>query len=99
MHALLRKALLRGALFYAYGLFVAWIFTFIERRNESPQKRMDRMLAELKKEINNKYNMTGEDFNSFVRRAAAAVAEGEELDWTFLNSCGFIFPAIATIGR
>ena len=36
MYPLLGKALLRVVLFYAYGLynFVAWMFTFIEKREE-----------------------------------------------------------------
>ncbi|KAL9966744.1 hypothetical protein ACROYT_G024862 [Oculina patagonica] len=59
---------------------------------------MERMLNELKTEVNLKYNMTDNYFESFARRAAAAVSEGEELDWTYLNSLGFVFAAVTTIG-
>lgn len=99
MHPLLGKTLLRVALFYAYGLFVAWIFTLIEGTEESAHDKMEKMLKKLRTEIDRKYNMTDHDFESFVRRAAAAVEVDKELDWTFLNSCGFAFAAITTIGR
>lgn len=98
MHPLLGKALLRIVLFYAYGLLVAWIFTFIEQKDELAHNRMERLLSELKKEAHIKYNMTDNEFDRFVRRATTAMAAGNEKDWTFLNSCGFVFSAITTIG-
>ena len=99
MHPLLGKTLFRMWMFHAYGLFLAWICTFIEKRDESSFDRMERTLKELKIEINTKYNMTGDDFERFVKRAAMAVVEGDQLDWTFLNSCGFVFAALTTIGK
>ena len=99
MHPLLRKAILRVVLFHVYGTFVGWIFTLIEKRNEPAYKRMETMLSELRMEIDLKYNMTDKDFEWFVRRATAAVMEGDELDWTLLNSCGFVFTAFSTIGE
>ena len=99
MHPLLKKALLRATLFYAYGLFVAWIFTLIERTEETGHRKMERMLHELRTEIVLKYNMTDNDYERFVRRAAAALEVDAELEWTFLNSCGFAFAAITTIGK
>lgn len=99
MHPLLGKTLFRMLMFHAYGLFLAWIFTFIEKRDESSFDRMERTLKELKIEINTKYNMTDDDFERFVKRAAMAVVERDQLDWTFLNSCGFVFAALTTIGR
>ena len=99
MNPLLGKALLRVVFFYAYGLLVAWIFTFIEKKDELAHNRMERMLSEMKKEVHMKYNMTDNEFNSFVRTVTAAVAAGNEKDWTFLNSCGFVFSAITTIGK
>ena len=68
-------------------------FTFIEKRDESSFDRMERTLKELKIEINTKYNMTDDDFERFVNRADMAVVEGDQLDWTFLNSRGFVFAA------
>ena len=99
MNPLLGKALLRVVFFYAYGLLVAWIFTFIEKKDELAHNRMERMLSEMKKEVHMKYNMTDNEFNSFVRTVTAVVAAGNEKDWTFLNSCGFVFSAITTIGK
>lgn len=99
MHPLLRKTLVRLSIYQIYCLFVAWIFTLIEKRDEPAYKRMERMLNELKTEVDLQYNMTDKYFQSFVRRAAAAVSEGEELDWTYLNSLGFIFAAVTTIGK
>lgn len=43
--------------------------------------------------------MTDDDFNSFVKRAAEAMKGEIELDWTFLNSCGFVFAALTTVGK
>ena len=98
MHPLLGKALLRVVVFFAYGLFFAWIFTLIEKTDESAEARMNLKLLKLKEETYVKYNMTDNDFESLVTRAAAVVMEGKELDWTFLNSCGFVFAALTTIG-
>lgn len=99
MHPLLRKTILRVTLFNAYGVFVAWIFTLIERKEEPAYQRMERMLNELRMEMDLKYNMTDHDFENFVARASAASEEGEELDWSFVNSCGFVFAAFTTIGK
>jgi len=56
------------------------------------------MLSDLRTEINMKYNMTDNDFETFVRRAATAVLAGDQLDWTFLNSGEFVLAAVTTIG-
>lgn len=99
MHPLLGKALLRLGLFIAYCCLFSWIFTLIERKDESAHERMERMLKDLETEITFKYNMTDDDFKSFTERAAAAVLAGDELDWTFLNSGGFVFVALTTVGK
>ena len=99
MNTLLGKTLIRFGLFYGYALFVAWIFTLIEKTDELSHDRMVRKLQELRKVISQKYNMTDNDFESFVREAAAAVIEHEEKDWTYINSCGFVFAALTTIGK
>jgi len=101
MHPLLRKALVRLGLFHVYGLTVGWIFTLIEKQDEPAYKRMERMLKELRTEFNITcaQNMTEDGFENFVRRAAAAVKEGDELDWTFQNSLAFVFVSFTTIGK
>jgi len=99
MNPLLGKTLLRVTVFYAYGSFVAWIFTVIEKRDESSHERMERTLKELRKEMNLKYNMTESDFGNLVNKTAEAIKEGDNLDWTFLNSAGFVFAALTTIGK
>ena len=99
MHPLLGKALVRFIIFQVYCLSLAWIFTLIEKQDEPAHKRMEKMLNELKTEIDLKYNMTDEHFESFVRTATAAVLEGEVPDWTYLNSLGFLFAAVTTIGN
>ena len=85
--------------FFAYGLFVAWIFTFIEKRDESSYERREKILETLEKELQLRYNMTDKDFNNFGKITENAVKEGDELDWTFLNSAGFVFAALTTIGK
>ena len=99
MHPLLRKSLLRFGLLHAYALLVAWIFTLIERRDEPSYKRMQKSLKELRIDMDLKYNITDEDFDSFVKRAVAAVTEGDKLDWTLLNSLTFALAAFTTIGK
>lgn len=99
MHPLLGKALLRLIFYYAYSLFIAWIFTFIEQRDESARNRMDKMLKDLRTDIEVKYNMTHDEFESFVRRAAEAVTAGNEMDWTFMNSFFFVSTALTTVGN
>lgn len=96
---LAKKTLLRVITFFAYGLFVAWIFTFIEKRDESSYERREKILETLEKELQLRYNMTDKDFNDFVKKTENAVKEGDELDWTFLNSAGFVFAALTTIGK
>lgn len=99
MKALLGKALQRVVIFYSYGLFTAWIFTIIEKTDEPAHKRMNQTLEDLKNEMDRKYNVTEDDFNGFVQNAKKAVKMGEELDWTFLNSCGFVFASLTTVGK
>ena len=101
MHPLLRKVLIRLGLFKVYGLMVAWIFALIEKQDEPAYKRMERMLKELRTELNHTcvHNMTDGYFDNFVRRAAAAVKEGDELDWTLPNSLAFTFASFTTIGK
>ena len=100
MHPLLRKGLVRLGLFHVNGLFVAWIFTLIEKQDEPAYKRMKRMLKELRTELNLTciHNITEDYFENFVKRAAAAVKEGDELDWTFVNTLAFLFASFTTIG-
>lgn len=99
MPSLLKKALFRVLTFYFYGLLVAWVFMYIEKREESPHDRKARMLQELKNEVVTNYNMTDDDFDRLVYKAAMAMKEGTELDWNFWNSCRYVFAAFTTIGK
>ena len=99
MNPLLGKAFLRLGVFFAYLVFVSWIFTIIERTDESAHERKERMLKDLRTEISFKYNMTDNDYDSFIVKAAAAWSAGDKLDWTFQNSGGFVFAALTTVGK
>ncbi|XP_022795969.1 potassium channel subfamily K member 3-like [Stylophora pistillata] len=98
MHPLLKKSLLRFGFLHTYAILVAWIFTVIERRDEPAFERMEKSLRKLRFDMNLNYNLTDDDFDNFVNRAAAAVIEGDELDWTLLNSFTFALVAFTTIG-
>ena len=98
-HPLVKRAIVRVLIFFVYGLFIAWIFTFIEKRDEKVQEKIEKELKELRLEADLKYNMTDDDFNSFVKGAAEAMKGEIELDWTFLNSCVFVFAALTTVGK
>lgn len=95
MNVLIGKTLVRLVILLSYGLFVAWLFTLIEKTDELPHKS----LQALRKEMNEKYNLTDNDFHRFVQRTEEAVREGDKLNWTFLNSAGFVFAALTTIGK
>ena len=99
MNLIAKKTILRIGLFYAYGLLGAWIFTLIEKKEEPGNKIRERMLQELKKGLLLKYNMSDDDFDSFVQKVTDAAAAGDEMDWSFFNSCGFTFAALTTVGN
>ena len=60
---------------------------------------MERMLKDLREDIEIKFNITDNEFDSFVRRATVAMTTGDEKDWNFWNSLDFVFTAITTIGK
>ncbi|XP_068740019.1 uncharacterized protein [Montipora capricornis] len=51
MNVLLEKTLQRFIIFYLYGLFVAWIFTLIEKLEETAHERKERALEDIRKEL------------------------------------------------
>ena len=57
------------------------------------------MLKDLREDIEIKFNITDNEFDSFMRRAAVAMTTGDEKDWNFWNSLDFVFTAITTIGK
>lgn len=100
MKVLIGKTLLRLVILLSYGLFVAWLFTVIEKTDEpAPHVRKEKELQVLRKKMNQTYNLTDNDFHSFVQKIEKAVREGDKLDWTFLKSAGFVFAALTTIGK
>ena len=90
---------MRILILYLYGLFIAWIFAIIEKLDETAHQRMKRMLKDLRNEVEFKYNMTDDEFNSFVKTAAEEMKAKEELDWNFFNSCNFVVATLTTIGK
>ena len=72
MRRLLCKAIVRILILYLYGLLIAWIFTMIEKLDETAHQRMERMLKDLRNEVDLKYNITDNEFNSSVKIAAEA---------------------------
>ena len=99
MRRLFCKAIVRILILYLYGLFIAWIFTMIEKLDETAHQRMERMLKDLRNEVDLKYNMTDNEFNSSVKIAAEAMKAKEELDWNFFNSCNFVVATLTSIGK
>ena len=99
MRRLLCKAIMQILILYLYGLFIAWIFTMIEKLDKTTHQRMERMLKDLRNEVEFKYNMTDNEFNSFVKIGAEAMKAKEELDWNFFNSCNFVVATLTTIGK
>ena len=99
MRRLLCKAIMQILILYLYALFIAWIFTMIEKLDETAHQRMERMLKDLRNEVEFQYNMTDDEFNSFVKIAAEAMKAKEELDCNFFNSCNFVVATRTTIGK
>ena len=71
----------------------------IEQKKESARNIIEKAIKRLKNEAQEKYNMTDNDFNTFVKKAAEAMKGEDELEWTFLNSCAFVFAALTTVGK
>ena len=99
MRRLLCKAIIQILILYLYALFIAWIFTMIEKLDETAHQRMERMLKDLRNEVEFQYNMTDDEFNSFVKIAAEAMKAKEELDCNFFNGCNFVVATRTTIGK
>ena len=99
MRPLLCKAIVRILILYLYGLFIAWIFTTIKKLDETAHQRMERMLTNLRNEVGLKYNVTDNEFNSFVKIAAEAMKAKEELECNFFNICNSVVATLTTIAK
>lgn len=99
MNSLLGKVLLRLSIYYGYTLAVAWVFTYIEHQDESVQDKKDRLLKDLRTDMQNKYNMTEYEFMNFSRRAKEVFSVGDEIDWTFPTSFMFVATTLSTVGN
>ncbi|XP_020917392.1 potassium channel subfamily K member 15 isoform X2 [Exaiptasia diaphana] len=99
MMNLMKKCVLRLALYFAYGLFGSWLFCSIEKRDENYSITGQRLLDKLKQKMAAKYNLTNStDFYEFVLAASEAIAVQSQPDWTFTSGCGFAFAALTTVG-
>ena len=99
MRPLLCKAIERILILYLYGLFIAWIFTTIKKLDKTAHQRMERMLTNLRNEVDLKYNVTDNEFISFVKIAAEAMEAKEELDCNFFNICNSVVATLTTIAK
>ena len=56
------------------------MFTLIEQKKESARNIIEKAIKRLKNEAQEKYNMTDNDFNTFVKKAAEAMKGEDELE-------------------
>lgn len=57
------------------------------------------MLKDLRVDIEIKFNIIDNEFNSFVRRVFVVMIIGDEKDWNFWKSFDFVFIVIIVIGK
>ncbi|KAK3739192.1 hypothetical protein QZH41_017340 [Actinostola sp. cb2023] len=74
MNPLIKKCLIRVALFLAYGVLGGWLFSsIIEKRDETYATTANRLLEKLRKTMAAKYNLTNStEFYEFVEAASKA---------------------------
>ena len=75
------------------------MFMEVERKKESNQNVAQHLLRILRKDFDMKLNMTDGEFSQFVHHAFEAVKMSKKRDWTYENSCDFVFAALTTIGK
>lgn len=99
MYLFLKKLLLCFGFFYVYVILIVWIFIMIEKRDEFVFKRKEELLSKFRNDMNKKYNIIDDDFNSFVNCVVVVVIEGDELDWILFNSFIFVLIIFIIIGK
>ena len=98
MEPLLKKVLLRFAVFLITISLSSWLFVLVEYTENNDAEAKYQMLRSLYESMSSKYNMSIEEFNSFSNVAYEALSE-PKLQWTYNTAVRFVFQASTTIGK
>ena len=71
----------------------------IEERNESVQSRIAKAIKRTKTEAQEKYNMTDNDFNTFVTKAAEAMKGEDELELRICSCLACVYRVMDARGK
>ena len=98
MNSLQKKTLSWVIAFIFAAVTGALIFSAVERPNaDNESKRKRELLDDLKREMENKYNMTPSDFDNFTKLSCEALSSGPT--WDFVDGLQFAFETLTTIGK
>ena len=98
MDTLLKKVLLRFALFLITTTLSSWLFVLVEYTEKDDAEVKYEMLRSLYESMASKYNMSIEEFNNFSNVAYEALGE-PKVQWTYIKAVRFVFQASTTIGK
>ena len=98
MDPLLKKVLLRFAVFLITTSLSSWLFVLVEYTEKNDAEVKYKMLRSLYESMASKYNMSIEEFNNFSNVAYEALGE-PKVQWTYSTAVRFVFQASTTIGK
>ena len=98
MDPLLKKVLLRFAIFLITTSLSSWLFVLVEYTEKNDAEVKYEMLRSLYESMASKYNMSIEEFNNFSNVAYEALGE-PKVKWTYSKAVRFVFQASTTIGK
>ena len=98
MNSLHKKTLSWVIAFMFVAATGALIFSAVERPNaDNESKRKQKLLDDLKRVMEYKYNMTPLDFDNFTKLSREALSSGPS--WDFVDGLQFAFETLTTIGK
>ena len=99
MRQLMKTTLFRVIAFVLLASLGGFIFSEVERPSaERKSKTKKEGLESLQKEMENKYNMTQEDFDNFIESSSEALSLDGPV-WNYFDGLRYTFETLTTIGK